>query len=591
MATDQVELQAQVLGLLQRFSGTDPLKELFWSRLNYERMNQRIARRGWPESAASVLVDDPTLLAAGGKDDDFEVLYSRLAKDRLSLADERIVTSRLLKDHPYGLFVFSDKAQTDWHFLNVKYAEDTPSRRLFRRLTVGGTERLRTASEVIAQLDLDRLGKAPAKLSALHIQQVHDDAFDVEPVQKQFFSTFASLYHTFADDIAAVPGLAEVAGQQSQLLLDRMLFLYFIQKKGWLNQQPDYLYRRFREHWRRDPSGSSYYSDVLRPLFLCLANKDVTLQSVGDVPFLNGGLFEDAEGKSQSDRVAASRIDIRNRTFNKLFEELLERFNFTITEDTPLDIEVAIDPEMLGKVFESLILQLEKEPTKDRRKLTGSYYTPRPIVHMMCSEALRQYLLAATSSRGIDVSVQRVTALLSMAPAEQLDEQGSVALSDLITAAEAQAMKDLVLNCRICDPAVGSGAFPVGMLHEMVMTTAKLDIRLHGRAALKRHNYYYELKRQLIENCLYGVDVQEQAVKLCELRLWLSLIVDYQLDATTSYSVSIRAVPSLPNLTYRIVQGDSLLERLFGHSVQLDKMMKDQRTAQIIDSIGADKLA
>src|ERR1035437_4031762 len=80
--------------------------------------------------------------------------------------------------------------------------------------------------------------------------------------EAQFFSTFASLYHTFADDIAAVPGLAEVAGQQSQLLLDRMLFLYFIQKKGWLNQQPDYLYRRFREHWRRDPSGSSYYSDV-----------------------------------------------------------------------------------------------------------------------------------------------------------------------------------------------------------------------------------------------------------------------------------------------------------------------------------------
>src|ERR1035441_4072151 len=96
----------------------------------------------------------------------------------------------------------------------------------------------------------------------------------------------------------------------------------------------------------------------------------------------------------------------------QLFEELLERFNFTVTEDTPLDMEVAIDPEMLGKVFESLILQLEKDPSKDRRKLTGSFYTPRPIVHMMCSEALRQYLLAATSSRGIDVPVQRVTALL-----------------------------------------------------------------------------------------------------------------------------------------------------------------------------------
>jgi hypothetical protein len=118
MAADQADIRADVLTLLQNFRGTDPLRELFWSRLNYDRENKPIGRRKWPESVAEILVDDPTLLASGGKDNDFKVLYARLAKDRLSLSDERIVTSRLLKDHPYGLFVFSDRNQTNWHFLH-----------------------------------------------------------------------------------------------------------------------------------------------------------------------------------------------------------------------------------------------------------------------------------------------------------------------------------------------------------------------------------------------------------------------------------------------------------------------------------------
>jgi hypothetical protein len=182
----QAESQAEVLDILQNFSGsTEPLKQLFWSTLNYDRVNQSITRHKWPEPAASILADDPTLFAAGGTNGKFQVLYSRLAKDRLSLSEERIVTSRLLKDHPYSLFVFSDLSQASWHFLNVKYAEQHSSRRLFRRLTIAGTERLRTASEVLTKLDVDGLGKPSSKLSPLEIQQVHDDAFDVEPVASE----------------------------------------------------------------------------------------------------------------------------------------------------------------------------------------------------------------------------------------------------------------------------------------------------------------------------------------------------------------------------------------------------------------------
>ena len=265
-----------------------------------------------------------------------------------------------------------------------------------------------------------------------------------------------------------------------------------------------------------------------------------------------------------------------------------------MTEDTPLNVEVAIDPEMLGKIFESLVLQLEKEPDKDLRKLTGSYYTPRPIVHFMCREALREFLVGHLVSAGggqAELIREKVAALLSLPPADHLDDDQVAKLSELFTSGEAKSLREAVLECRVCDPAVGSGAFPVGMLHEMVAAVGRLDVRQYGKDILARRNYDYELKKRIIESCLYGVDIQEQAVRLCELRLWLSLVVDYQLASKERFNEGIRQVPSLPNLSYRILRGDSLVERLFGHTLQLDEMARDGKTRQLVDSIQADKEA
>ena len=139
------DIRAAVLGLLQQLRGLDPLKELFWSHFNYERVNQPLSRRGWSEAAAKALTEDPLLLASGGHDGAFHVIYARLRSDRLLLTPERSVVSRLLQDHPYALFVFSNDGQDRWHFLNVKYDERRDRRRLFRRITVGPEERLRTA--------------------------------------------------------------------------------------------------------------------------------------------------------------------------------------------------------------------------------------------------------------------------------------------------------------------------------------------------------------------------------------------------------------------------------------------------------------
>jgi hypothetical protein len=588
-----IDRQQAILDLLKNLDGLEPLKQLFWSQLNYERVNTALSRRTWAETTREALAADPVLFATGGDDNEFHVIYAQLNSDRLLLGLERPVVARLLQDHPYALFVFSNNTQDCWHFLNVKYDEKVDKRRLFRRITVGPNERLhnrlRTSAERIDLLNIESFAQA----APLDIQTRHDEAFDVEKVTKQFFDVFADLYHRVSEDIASVRGLEADSGKLAQQLLDRLLFLYFIQRKGWLNKQPDYLYNRFQQYARK-PNEAGYYAEVLYPLFLCLSDADTRVDAVGHVPFLNGGLFEEGAKLPQAKQLAQARLAVKNKTFAAIFDNLLEKYNFTITEDTPLDVEVAIDPEMPGKIFESLILELEKDPDKDMRKLTGSYYTPRPIVHFMCQEALQEYLvteLAGGDTHKADAARERVRALLDLPSADQLDDAQSKWMTQAFTVPEAKLLRQAVLDCRVCDPAVGSGAFPLGMLQEMVGIVARLDVRLNGRQILQTRNYDYDLKKQIIESCLYGVDIQEQAVRLCEWRLWLSLVVDYQIDPAKPFDKAIHDVPSLPNLSFHIVRGDSLLERLFGHVIQLDKMAQDAKAKQLIESMQADKQA
>ncbi len=188
-----LERQPVVWEILQDFRGLDSLKELFWSELSYQRVNQPLSRRRWPETAAKALAEDPVLFAAGGQDNAFQIIYARLA-DRLLLIEERRVVSHLLREHPYALFIFSDSIQSQWHLLNVKHDEQSQKRRLFRRITIGPEERLRTASERIALLDLASLSPDPLSLSPLTIQECHDQAFDVEAVTRQFFEQYKALF-------------------------------------------------------------------------------------------------------------------------------------------------------------------------------------------------------------------------------------------------------------------------------------------------------------------------------------------------------------------------------------------------------------
>jgi hypothetical protein len=180
----------RLLEALSRQKGIEPLKQLFWSKLNYERANQPLSRRTWSEQPAKVLFEDPLLFATGGKNNRFHVLYIRLTSDQLPIGDERLVVNQLLKDHLDALFIFSNKSQNRWHFLNTKSDDKNNNRPLFRRITIGPEEQLRTASERLAMLNLADINPNLSNISVPDILKRHEQAFDVEAVTKKFFEQY-----------------------------------------------------------------------------------------------------------------------------------------------------------------------------------------------------------------------------------------------------------------------------------------------------------------------------------------------------------------------------------------------------------------
>jgi len=403
-----IELRQSVYDLLLSLRGLDALKKLFWSELNYERENQTLSRRNWPDKAVEALAEDPILLASGGED--FQVIYARLNSKQLLLNLERLVVTQLLKNHPYTLFVFSDFHQERWHFINVKYDVKQEKRQVLRRITVGPGEQLRTATERLSLLDLDNISSE----SPLAIQERHDEAFDVEKVTKKFFEQYRSVFEKVEQLITKTIPNADQRRLFTQKLFNRLMFIVFIQKKGWLkfNEQTNYLETLWQDYQNdNSTSDKNFYHNRLTHLFFTglnnpqqtdiigINNGGFLRQIIGTVPYLNGGLFE----QDEDDR--NPNIIVPDQAIDVILQGLFSNFNFTVTESTPLDVEVAVDPEMLGKVFEELVTG---------RHESGSYYTPKPIVSFMCREALKGYLsskLTSENKEAIELFVDEYNAI------------------------------------------------------------------------------------------------------------------------------------------------------------------------------------
>ena len=369
---------------------------------------------------------------------------------------------------------------------------------------------------------LERVGYAIANGSVP--QRAFGDAFDVQPVTSEFFADYKAVYDTAVGRITPSIGQAD-AGQFTQTLFNRLLFVHFVSRKGWLrfNGDTDYLNALWRDYGTGLGDGN-FYRDRLSLLFFSgLNNPDSRnwtegLRTViGEVPFLNGGLFEQAP---LDDRAAAGEFAVPDEIIEHVITGLFNRYNFTVMEATPLDTEVAVDPEMLGKLFEE---------TVNERHSHGAYYTPRPVVAFMCREAIKGYL-AGRNIAGLDTA----------SIADLVDNANPQA----VTVAQALEVASTVKDMKAVDPACGSGAFLLGMLQEILAVNETIFA-----AAKQDPDSLYRQKLDIISNNIYGADKDGLAVSTAMLRLWLSLAVDYEGEGTPD---------PLPNLDLKLVAGDTI---------------------------------
>lgn len=515
------------------------LREIFVEKLDFSPASGPIDLRG-----ARCPVKQATRIATA---EGVHVVWAILDAERIRISDTRAISKALadlVGDH---LLVASNADTSVWQFI---YPATAAAKPILRRIVV---ERGLPRRTVVTQL-----AKVYYDARTVDIRAALENAYNVEPVTKEFFRTYADVFERV---MGMVKGVRNEDDRRlfCQTLFNRLMFIYFLQRKGWLLFDGGAEYLKALRRASRNSGDENFYSARLKVLFFAGLNNpqsvDLTLgasPAIGKVPFLNGGLFEETD----MDQRYASAV-VPDKAFDLIFGELFERFNFTVSENTPYDIEVAVDPEMLGKVFEELVTG---------RHESGSYYTPRPVVAFMCREAIKGYLEAKVDGLSAD-AIRRFT-----------DEHNVEELDVTQAGVVAEALDAIT----VCDPACGSGAYLVGMLHELVELKQALYSDKLGRDPTK----LYEMKLHIIERNLYGTDIDAFAINIAMLRLWLSLVIDF----------AGLTPPPLPNLDFKIACGDSLTapnpeiaSDLFRHAVHDASIKLAQLKAQYLRESGPKK--
>ncbi|MGI9061421.1 MAG: Eco57I restriction-modification methylase domain-containing protein [Ktedonobacteraceae bacterium] len=557
---DLVTIVQERLKALGSQKSLDPLKDLFWQDLEYTRVSKPLSYHyGWSSAIQKTLyTTDPILhLATGGTDNEFDVLYIHLKSPVLLLGEERPIVMELLKSHLDALFIFSNASQDRWHFVNVKQDAQDAKRRLLRRITVGPEERLYTASHQLAKLQLASRGEA----SRLDIRQWHEAAFNVEEVTKRFFEEYKALFKILQIDLKNQTSDNDSVWAHDYALqfLNRCMFLYFIQRKGWLGGDKEFLHSFWQSYQQSNQEPDTFFTSWLQVLFFEAFNNQFDNRHshfpqainaiLANAPYLNGGLF----ARNNLDTQQQSFTRITDERFEQVFT-FFEKHNFTISEDSPLDQEVAVDPEMIGRVYESLV---NVSTEIDERSDAGIFYTPRTEIDLMCRLSVVDYLNNHLGESDERVKPALYDLVFALEPHEKSEAEDAFKEFNLW-----KSLHSLLENITVLDPACGSGSFLVGMLHV-------LD-DLHDRV-----NQYcdvdenpYRRKMRIIRESLYGVDAMGWAVHIAELRLWLALIVDADTSPDSGMASEaerhVRRVPLLPHLSFKIRQGDSLVQELGG---------------------------
>ena len=481
-------------------------------------------------------------------------VFDITVNNHVKMKSNRVTVQQLIRrimstySSAFMIFHYNDDDKWDWRFSFCSKQGNNQQYTDSKRYTflLGPNQSCRTAADNFNKL-LDKQGD-------IDLDDIID-AFDVEALSKEFFKKYKVRYGRFVghvigkeyvdkgegkgewrDKEGLTPselfyGLHEdekVVRDYVKKLLGRIVFLHFLQKKGWLgatdeewtNGPQDFMHKLFGN--ASADQQENFLDDILEPLFTCLDTplnqrrevfdtKVDGLRSVS-VPFL-GGLFE----RTEEDKALSI---FPRELFADLFKFLSE-YNFTIDENDPNDAQVGVDPEMLGRIFENLL-----EDNKDK----GTYYTPKEIVQYMCRESLIAYLQT-------DVTDEPTREAL-----RQFVTSHDVAMLGGRNSALALNVSQCLKDVKICDPTIGSGAFPMGLLNELFLCRGVIE-NFDNAAAIKRH---------IIEQNIFGVDIEKGAVEIARLRFWLSLITDADKPDV------------LPNMDFKIMQGNSLLEQYKG---------------------------
>ena len=441
--------------------------------------------------------------------------------------------------HLMIVFHYEDVANKQWRFSYAYKGNSLKDTTSAKRYTYvfGKGYRGRTAAERFEVL-----------AKSLRNDADFEKAFSVAALSDEFFDKYRDIYADFVqyitgkryekiknkwEEVKKEEPNTEIFSQFNnddkrvrdyiKKMLGRLTFLCFLQRKGWMNNDREFL----QDLYQSSPIQDDFLDAVLEPLFFGVLNtppenrKEIFVKNGWnieladawkDIPYLNGGLFE----QTREDKFT---VKFPKKLYQELFK-FLGQYNFTIDENDPDDAEIGIDPEMLGRVFESLL-----EDNKDK----GAFYTPKEIVQYMCRQSIIEYLKThTTESLHSDI--------------EDLINNGLVNHA-LQNKDNARTLYKLLKAVTVCDPAIGSGAFPMGILNILFTSRQHLYGFLHESEPFNP----LEVKKDIIRDNIYGVDIEQGAVDIARLRFWLAILVEEQV-----------ATP-LPNLDYRIVRGNSLL--------------------------------
>lgn len=414
-------------------------------------------------------------------------------------------------------------------------------------MVVSNRQRLRvmefneSLSNTQKQILVEKLFAIPnlAKKTDSSLQEsIHNllwDAFQLKEVNNKFYQGVSSLYNNLVRHLQSENEISPADSKQfSSRLLGRLLFIWFLRKMNLINEGMGYFNTKGLD-------STEYYETYLKPLFFHTLNtpieeRNVTIQDEV-TPYLNGGLFDikDNDFYNQS-------ISFPENYFERLYAHFNE-FNFTVDESS-VDYElVAVDPEMLGQIFESLLAFHNEDDDISERKKTGSFYTPRHIVDYMCKESIRQYLYRKIDNSKYEKGIDD---LIDMTDAKFIERKSSSTLDlwGTSTNTVVSKIKKALDEVKIIDPAVGSGAFPMGML--------QIISKLYERILPVSQYNGYDVKLNIIENNIYGVDIQPMATEISRLRAWLAIVVDDYQDN--------QKIHPLPNLEFKFVSANSLVE-------------------------------